>query len=131
MAEVFNKAAFQKRCVYDSELELTILEGSLGTLREQLHKIGAYFEAADYYQVERNAHSLKGTSGTLSAERLSAAAMDLELRSREIHRELEASGPPVDAAELIQLDESIQKAFQEYSRFAKRIRNEYLIHIEE
>ncbi len=79
---VFNKEAFRKRCVYDENLERTILHGSLDDLHSQIEQLQQNFADHDYKTLERTAHALKGTSGTLSATRLHATAQQLELTAR-------------------------------------------------
>ena len=74
----FDKTAFEKRCVYDQELMRTIIEGSVPNLYAQLRKMKAAYRQGDASLLEREAHSLKGTSGTLSAERLYESALRIE-----------------------------------------------------
>ena len=82
---VFNKEAFRKRCVYDEALERTILHGSLDDLHAQVKQLQQDFSKRDFKTLERTAHALKGTSGTLSAARLHATAQQLELSARTVN----------------------------------------------
>ncbi len=87
----FDHEAFKKRCVNDEELERTIMEGSIPNIPEQLQKIDEAYESGDAYRLERAAHGLKGTSGTLSALELQETAMAIEMsaKSGEVKQEVE------------------------------------------
>ena len=80
---VFDEEAFAKRCVHDSELQQEIVEGSLPDLEQHIRSVAAAFERGDATQLERAAHALKGTSGTLSALELQAAARQIETAAKE------------------------------------------------
>ena len=79
---VFDKSAFQERCVYDKELELTILYGSMKDLQLQLETLKQNFAEGDYHSLARSAHALKGTSGNLSALQLYESAEQLETAAK-------------------------------------------------
>ncbi|MFP4178585.1 MAG: Hpt domain-containing protein [Spirochaetaceae bacterium] len=87
----FDFEAFKKRCVYDEELQKTIMEGSIPNIPEQLNKIEEAFRGNDAYSLEREAHGLKGTSGTLSALKLQETVKEIELsaKSGEVKEEVE------------------------------------------
>ena len=89
--KVFDHEAFKKRCVDDIELEQTIMEGSIPNIPEQLQKIDEAYAGGDAYGLERAAHGLKGTSGTLSALQLQETAMAIEMsaKSGEVRQEVE------------------------------------------
>ncbi len=84
---VFDKEAFRRRCVYDGELEHTILHGSLKDLESQIHKLKQNYDDQNYQELERTAHALKGTSGTISAMRLHTTAQELELAALALKEE--------------------------------------------
>jgi HPt (histidine-containing phosphotransfer) domain-containing protein len=79
----FDLAAYEKRCVYDAELQQTIMEGSVPNIPVQIEKIEAAYRAGNADQLKREAHGLKGTSGTLSALRLQESAERLEIAADE------------------------------------------------
>ena len=80
---VFDRDAFAKRCVYDSELQEEIVQGSLPDLEQHIRSVAEAFEHGEAKQLERAAHALKGTSGTLSALDLQAAARQIETDAKE------------------------------------------------
>lgn len=79
---VFDHDAFAKRCVYDDELQEEIIRGSFPDIERHLARVEAAFEKGNAEELERSAHALKGTSGTLSALRLREKAQAIELAAK-------------------------------------------------
>jgi HPt (histidine-containing phosphotransfer) domain-containing protein len=79
---VFDHEAFAKRCVYDDELQEEIIRGSFPDIERHLAQVEAAFEKGNAEELERSAHALKGTSGTLSALRLQEKARAIELAAK-------------------------------------------------
>ena len=79
---VFDREAFAKRCVYDDELQEEIILGSFPDIERHLARVEAAFEKGNAEELERSAHALKGTSGTLSALRLQEKAQAIELAAK-------------------------------------------------
>ncbi|TFG64634.1 MAG: response regulator, partial [Spirochaetales bacterium] len=80
--EILNKKIALKRMGNDSALlsELyKIFYDDIPKRKEQFQKAVA---AGDFSQIGQSAHSLKGTAGTMGAERLSSAAVELEAAAR-------------------------------------------------
>ena len=111
--EVFDREAFNKRCVGDEELEREIMDGSIPTIPDQLKRIEEAFRAGDAYKLEREAHGLKGTSGTLSALALQQSAQDIEVsaKSGEVSPDIE---------------NSIAEAHRSFDEFLKKVEEEGL-----
>lgn len=109
---VFDKEAFRKRCVYDGELEHTILRGSLKDLESQINELKQNLADRDYKQLERTAHALKGTAGTISALKLHTTAQELELTTLALKEEKEDTGVFSHIKNLIELT---QQQFLEYN----------------
>jgi len=124
---IFDKSAFKKRCVYDKELEHTILYGSMKDLQLQIETLKKNFAEGDYYSLERSAHALKGTSGNLSALRLYASAEQLEAAAKGFPKKGEPTGSKPKETEIRkehveQLIKLTEKQFIEYNAL---IRTEY------
>ena len=107
---VFDQAAFRKRCIYDAELEQTILHGSMGDLESQVKLLKQLLQEQNCRQLERTAHALKGTAGTLSALRLHASAQQLELSARMANEQ-----NSIDNTKIKNLIELIETQFIEYN----------------
>ena len=88
MAEVFNRQDFLQRVDGDEELLGVLLEIFLEHTPQQLQEIRQALETGDAVQLEGQAHSLKGAAASISAETLTAAALELELagKNRELER---------------------------------------------
>jgi len=117
---IFDKSAFQKRCVYDEELEHTILYGSMQDLRLQIDTLKQNFVEGDYHSLARSAHALKGTTGNLSALGLYESAKQLESSAKAINeRGNSTSSQPketeISEEQIDQLIELTEKQFIEYS----------------
>lgn len=83
MSTVFDYEAFEERCLGEEDLILEILSGSLRDLTTHISRIRSYLEHGEYGNLERSAHALKGTSGTLSALQIHETASELELTARK------------------------------------------------
>jgi HPt (histidine-containing phosphotransfer) domain-containing protein len=108
--EVFNSTSFAVRCVRDPELQQEIVEGSLPDIERHIAAIEEAYTQADPEQLERAAHALKGTSGTLSAERLMSSAVELELSAKQ--GDLRTAGSRVPG--LRSLAEEFRRALREH-----------------
>ncbi|MFW5712054.1 MAG: ATP-binding protein [Spirochaetota bacterium] len=114
---IFDREAFRKRCIYDEDLEQTILHGSMADLNGQVQQLKQNFQNRDCQQLERTAHALKGTAGTLSALRLHASAQQLELIARMANQQ-----DSKDINKIKSLIELIESQFLEYNT---RVQTEY------
>jgi HPt (histidine-containing phosphotransfer) domain-containing protein len=88
-----------------------------------MENLRSCFELGDYAELERSAHSLKGSSGTLSALRLYSTVSELELKAREA-----VSGEGKDKIEpalLVDLSRLTEQAEKEYSFFLGALREKY------
>jgi len=115
--------AFEQRCLNDGELIRTILEGSLKDLSGHIQKVRSNLERKEYDGLVRGAHSLKGTSGTLSALRLYETARDLEMNARraaESPGEITTESPLADT-----LDRLVSRAGREFEEFRTLIDSFY------
>jgi HPt (histidine-containing phosphotransfer) domain-containing protein len=81
--EIFDREAFAKRCVYDEELQEEIIRGSLPDVAAHVSAVEEAFERGDPNALERSAHALKGSCGTLSAIDLRETAREIEMAAKE------------------------------------------------
>lgn len=66
----------------DEKLLLSLVEIFLQTGPELMHAIHTAFEEQNYHELERQAHQLKGASGTLQAHEVSGASARVEKAAR-------------------------------------------------
>ncbi|HDQ14451.1 MAG TPA: Hpt domain-containing protein [Sediminispirochaeta sp.] len=117
MNKVFDQESFRNRCLHDTELEREIIKGSLPDLLAHGEKVKKALSEADYYHLNRTAHALKGTSGTVSAARLSELAQKIETLAKELSENRE--GDAQELADLVsQIDEEVES-------FSKIVHQEY------
>ena len=124
---IFDKSAFQKRCVYDKELEHTILYGSMQDLRLQIDTLKQYFKEDDYHSLAQIAHALKGTSGNLSALRLYASAKQLESSAKAINEKSNSDFSRSTEAEISEerIDQLIKLTEKQFIEYNALIQTEY------
>ena len=79
---VWNKSKLFERLMDDEELVTVILEGFLSDIPKQILALKGYLESGDTSGTERQAHTIKGASANISAERLRAAAFEVEKAAR-------------------------------------------------
>ena len=77
-APVFDKAGMMQRLMDDESLAITVVEGFLGDLPQQMASLRSYMEAADAASTERQAHSIKGASAAVGGEALREVAFAME-----------------------------------------------------
>jgi HPt (histidine-containing phosphotransfer) domain-containing protein len=75
---IWDKSKLFERLMDDEELVAVILEGFLMDIPKQILTLKGYLEAGDMPGTERQAHTIKGASANISAERLRAAAFEVE-----------------------------------------------------
>jgi len=80
---VFNEKELLERLAGDAELLKTIAGAFLKELPESLDKLAKGFEAGNMEELRREAHSLKGSAASVSAEELRAASLALERAATE------------------------------------------------
>jgi len=114
---VFDREAFRKRCIYDEVLEQTILNGSIDDLSSQVQQLKQHFRQWNSKQLERTAHALKGTAGTLSALRLYASAQQLELN---VHISDEQN-----KKETLKIQKFIELIEQQFLEYTTQVNKEY------
>lgn len=124
---IFDKSAFQKRCVYDKELEYTILYGSMKDLQLQIDTLKQNFAEGDYHSLARSAHALKGSSGNLSALRLYASAVQLEAAAKNFQKIGETNGSLPKESEISeeQIDQLIKLTENQFIEYNALIQTEY------
>jgi CheY-like chemotaxis protein len=79
---IWNKSKLIERLMDDEELVSVILEGFLSDIPKQILALKGYLESGDTSGTERQAHTIKGASANISAERLRAAAFEVEKAAR-------------------------------------------------
>ncbi len=75
---VFNRAALMDRMMNDEELTRTVIEGFLGDMPGQINQFRRHVEAGEVQEAGRQAHKIKGASGTVGGEVVRALASELE-----------------------------------------------------
>jgi HPt (histidine-containing phosphotransfer) domain-containing protein len=75
---VFNPEALLDRLMGDRQLAGTILKGFLGDVPSQLNNLRTRLAEKDGPGARLQAHALKGSAATVSAERLCATALEIE-----------------------------------------------------
>jgi HPt (histidine-containing phosphotransfer) domain-containing protein len=75
---VFDKAGMLDRLMDDEDLARMIVEGFLKDIPLQITALKGYLETGDATGIERQAHSIKGASANVGAERLRAVAFEIE-----------------------------------------------------
>jgi signal transduction histidine kinase/DNA-binding NarL/FixJ family response regulator len=77
-SSVFDAEALLKRLMGDRQLAGTIVKGFVGDLPAQLHELRKRFDEADRTGARQQAHILKGSAATVSADGLRAIAQEME-----------------------------------------------------
>ena len=75
---VFDRAALLERMMNDAELVQSVIEDFLRDTPRQIATLREYLDAGNVSGVERQAHTIKGTSATVSGETLRAVAFAME-----------------------------------------------------
>ncbi|MDD2463176.1 MAG: response regulator [Desulfobulbus sp.] len=75
---VFNKKTMLKRFMDDEALSQEVVEGFLTDIPQQIERLNAFLADGDLSGIARQAHTIKGAAGNVSAEMLHDAAMDVE-----------------------------------------------------
>ncbi len=75
---IWDKTALLKRLMDDLDLAEIILDGFLEDIPKQILTLEKYIEDQDGSSAERQAHSIKGASANVGAERLRAVASEME-----------------------------------------------------
>ncbi len=77
-APVFDRAGLLARLMNDETLAREIVEKFLVDIPAQIETLKVYLDAGDAAGVERQAHTIKGASANLGAERLRGVAFEIE-----------------------------------------------------
>ncbi len=80
---VFEPEAFEDQCAHDADLMNEILDLFGAECDEELPKMAGCLAAGEFERASRLAHSLKGSLGSLHADRARSHAQDLEMAARE------------------------------------------------
>ncbi|MEI6564309.1 MAG: response regulator [bacterium] len=83
---IFNRAAFLERVMGDETMLRVITAGFLADMPVQIARLTSAVAAGDSLMVERQAHSIKGSSGNVGGEALSKAAFELERAGKANNR---------------------------------------------
>ncbi len=75
---IFNKAGMLERMMGDKDLARTIMDGFLGDIPLQIHKLQQFLESGDAASVERQAHTIKGAAANVGGTALSELAFEIE-----------------------------------------------------
>jgi len=105
---VWNKAAMMERMMDDENLAAEILEAYLSDIPHQIQALKASLESGDAQDAQLQAHTIKGASATVSAERVAAVAFEMEKAARK--GDLSAAGAHM--AELETQFERLQEAMR-------------------
>jgi HPt (histidine-containing phosphotransfer) domain-containing protein len=75
---VFNRGAFMQRMMDDEQLAHMIIETFLGDMPAQIKQLKSHVLARETQRIGQQAHKIKGASGNVGGEALSASAAALE-----------------------------------------------------
>jgi PAS domain S-box-containing protein len=75
---IWDKAGMRARLMEDEELASTVIKGFVEDIPRQIEALRGYLETGDAGSAERQAHTIKGASANVGAERLRAAAFEIE-----------------------------------------------------
>ena len=107
---VFDEKDLLERLMGDRELAGIVLNGFLEDAPSQLSKLRKAIDESDLPGIRMQAHTLKGSSATVGAERLRAVAISME--------------QAVKASELERLAELLPKAVEELQLFDAALRRD-------
>ena len=71
------------RMMGDEELARTLIDGFFIDMPRQMRLLKDYLDAGDAAAAERQAHSMKGASANIGAERFRKIADEMEMKARE------------------------------------------------
>jgi PAS domain S-box-containing protein len=114
--EVFNDAGLSERLFHDQELIQSVLQAFLGDIPHQISILKACLDAGDLTGVHRQAHTIKGASANIGANRLRQAALGVEKLCK-------MSDQPVENV-LEKLRENIPYLEAEFERFTRVVHQE-------
>ena len=77
-ASVFDKPGMLARLMDDDDLARTVAKSFLDDIPRQMHALKESLDAGDVAGTERQAHTIKGASANVGAERLRAVAFEME-----------------------------------------------------
>jgi PAS domain S-box-containing protein len=109
-APFFDEKNLLERLMGDRELAGVVLNGFLEDAPSQLSKLRKSIDEADLPGIRIQAHTLKGSSATVGAERLRALAISME--------------QAVKAGELDRISDLLSKAVEELQLFASTLRRD-------
>jgi HPt (histidine-containing phosphotransfer) domain-containing protein len=75
---VFDKAGMLSRLMDDARLARSVADGFLDDIPTRIAALKASLDTEDVASAEHQAHTIKGASGSMGAERLRAIAADIE-----------------------------------------------------
>ena len=79
---IWDKAGMLARLMDDEPLVMTIIEGFLEDIPQQIQTLQAFVDGGDAKGVERQGHTIKGAAANVGAERLRAVALSIEDAAR-------------------------------------------------
>ncbi len=80
---VWNRSIFLERLMGDEDLAEMIQHGFLADIPEQILSLKAFLKAGDGQGAEHQAHTIKGASASIGAERLHAVAFEMEKAAKK------------------------------------------------
>lgn len=79
---IFNAEEFREQLAFDNELIVEIIDLFLEERTTQMNDMSAALESGDFNLLSRAAHTIKGSFGSLHAERARVDASELELAAK-------------------------------------------------
>jgi PAS domain S-box-containing protein len=109
---VWDRPKFLERLMDDEELAIMIQDGFLTDIPQQIEALKAFLETGDVSGAERQAHTIKGASANIGAERLRAVAFKMEKTAKA--QDMAAAGALIGELEsqFYQLKEDIQNGYK-------------------
>lgn len=80
---VLNSDVTLARLMNDVEFVCELYSTYLDMLEDRIRRMGLLIDAEDFEPLWREAHGLKGASGTINADKMHACAYDVELAARK------------------------------------------------
>jgi len=110
---ILNLEKALNRAMDDRDFLAILMQEFYGSLKVQLESMRSACQHQDTVEVQKMAHKLRGASASLNAERITAAARQIELTCQ---RQMESDGTAAAVAPLIQILEKEIHAFKNHAQ---------------
>jgi PAS domain S-box-containing protein len=108
--DIFDQKALTERLMGDHDTAWKIVHGFLGDIPKQITTLVAFIAREDFRSAQRQAHSIKGASANVGAQRLYAVAFEMEKAAGARDLPSLESNLPLLKQEFILLEATIRQA---------------------